>query len=358
MKRTIGICLVLSAALLVPGATVAGDGDWGKAGYDKGFKFESADGTFTLAIDNRVQFRFTQTDPDVGDSEGSFRVRRYKFKLSGKVYDNWQYKLQMNFAGTGDAGRDALEDAYVQYTKNRMAQFWVGQGKAFFGRQELTSSGKQQFVDRSIANGEFAPGRDIGVGLIGVNEGKTFEYNLGAYNGNGRNETSNDNDSYMYVGRVVLTPFGAFKPEESSLDYPENPRLAIGVSGMMNTFTDMGIDLDESTYGVEAAFKLLGFNTVAEYFTKTSDLVGGGEVDTDGGYLQIGYLFPNRTFELAGRYAMVEIDGGEETSETGVAASYYLSGHRYKVQGDYRVVEREIANTEDGEFRVQLQIQF
>jgi phosphate-selective porin len=285
-------------------------------------------------------------------------VRRYKFKLSGKVYDNWKYKLQMNFAGTGDAGRDALEDAYVQYTRNRMAQVWIGQGKAFFGRQELTSSGKQQFVDRSIANSEFAPGRDIGVGLVGVNESKTFEYNVGAYNGNGRNETSNDNDSYMYVGRLVFTPFGAYKPEESSLDYPEDPRLAIGVSGMMNTFTDMGVDLDETTLGVEAAFKVLGFNTVAEYFSKTSDLAGGGDVDTDGGYLQLGYLFPNRKFELAGRHALVEVDGGEETTETGVAASYYIAKHRYKVQGDYRVIDREIADTEDGEFRVQLQIQF
>jgi len=349
---------VLAVGLILAGVAVAAEGDWGKAGYDQGFKFESADGRFDLAIDNRVQFRFTWTDPDGGDSTGSFRVRRYKFKVDGTAFGHWDYKFQMNFAGTGDSGRDVLEDANVTYTRNRLAQVWIGQGKAFFGRQELTSSGKQQFVDRSIASAEFAPGRDIGVGLIGQNESKTFEYNVGVYNGNGLNQTSNDNDAFLYVGRVVFTPFGAYKLEESSLDYPEDPRFAIGASAMQNTITDTGVDLDATTLGIEAAFKLLGFNTVAEYYSRTDDLAGGGDVDTTGGYAQVAYLLPGKKLEFAGRYAFVDVDGGEKTTETGLGVSYYFSKHRYKAQGDYRVIDRDLADTQDGEVRVQLQIQF
>ena len=57
--------------------------------------------------------------------------------------------------------------------RNPLAVPWIGQGKAFFGRQELTSSGRQQFVDRSNVNTRFAAGRDQGIGLTGSTEAKT-----------------------------------------------------------------------------------------------------------------------------------------------------------------------------------------
>ena len=52
------------------------------------------------------------------------------------------------------------------------------------------------------------------IGLIGANEGKTWEYNLGVYNGNGLNNTANDNKDYMMIGRFVWTPFGEYKLED------------------------------------------------------------------------------------------------------------------------------------------------
>jgi phosphate-selective porin len=323
--------------------------------WSKGLTFKSADGQHSLTIGNRVQVRFTQNEPDEGDGRGSFRIRRAKLALSGQVFEDWKYKIQAVWSG----GSTTLEDAYFQYTENPMAQFWLGQGKVFFGRQELTSSGSQQFVDRSAVSDRFAHSRDQGIALIGVNESKTFEYNIGLYNGNGRNASTNDDDDYLTAARIVWTPFGEYKLEESSLDYPENGKLALGIAALQNT-EDAGT-VDITRYNVEFAYKIRGFNTVAEYYTEEADPVGGGAtVDTDGWYAQLGYLFPNKKFELAGRHGVISPDlpGNVDQTETGVAASYYFSKHSYKVQGDFRQLEDDLRGTDSDEFRLQLQIAF
>jgi hypothetical protein len=306
-----------------------------------------------IDIGSRVQFRYTHDDPEDGDSKGSFRVRRAKFAVSGTIYEVWKFKTQAVWSG----GSTTLEDAYIEYTKNPMATIWFGQGKAWFGRQELTSSGSQQFVDRSITSARFAAGRDQGVSLVGKNPAKTFEYGVGVYNGNGRNKSSNDDDDYLTVGRVVWTPFGEYKLAESSLDYPDSPKLALGVAILENTDGDDDVE----RVGAELAFKLRGFNTVAEYYTETLDLLGGGSVDTDGYYVQAGYLFPNRMFEIAGRYAVVRPDlagGSVDETETGIAFSYYLKKHGQKLQADLRQVEEDATGTTDDQIRVQYQIVF
>ncbi len=328
----------------------------GEAGWKKKAYFETSDGKFSLQLGSRVQFRYTQDDPEDGESTGSFRVRRAKLSLSGVAYEHWKYKIQAAWSG----GSTSLEDAYFQYTRHRKAQFWLGQGKVFFGRQELTSSGKQQFVDRSITSGRFAPGRDQGAALVGTDDHKTFEYNLGVYNGNGPNRSSDDNSEKMIIGRAVWTPFGEYKLEESSLDYPNSGKLALGGSYLSTTEGNGPGETDITRFGIEFAYKLCGFNTVGEYYTEEADTAGVGSLDTDGYYVQVGYLFPNKRFEVAGRYAVVSPDVtlNADEVETGIAFSYYLKKHDYKVQADFRNIENEISNTDDREIRVQLQLAF
>ncbi len=331
----------------------------------------------TVQISNRVQARFTQTDPEVGDEVGSFRIRRMKTTIEGNAYNSlWRFKLQANWVG-GDvvtnvtqAGNGTvtqsrsrgpvLEDAELWYAKNPLATLWVGQGKSYFGRQELTSSGRQQFVDRSITSDRFAGLRQIGVGLIGANQGKTLEYNLGIYNGNGINTTANDNDDFLYIGRVVWTPFGEYRLEESSLDYPTSPKLALGGGFLQNTTGTGTSETDVDRIGAEVAFKYQGFNAVGEYFTETSQRINQAEVDTDGYYLQAGYLFPNKRFELAARLAEIMPDTASNTdrTETGVALSWYFDRHNHKLQGDYRQIEDDATNRKDNEIRLQLQMIF
>lgn len=359
-----------------PSASSETDSGWGKAGYNKGFSFASADKQFTLKIGSRIQVRYTHADPEVGDDVGSFRIRRMKTSFEGIAFGDWKYKIQANWVGSNvvsgitQSGTSVtqtrfrgpvLEDAQIEYIRNPLAVPWIGQGKSFFGRQQLISSGRQQFVDRSIVDDAFAGMRQQGLGLTGAPESKVFEYNLGVYNGNGLNAETNDNDEFMYVGRLVWTPFGEYKLEESSLDYPGTPRLALGVSGFQNT-TGTGTGEREITrLNAELAFKVQGLNMTGEYYTEETDAVTGADpVDRDAFYYQLGYLFPNRKFEIAGRYAVISPDTVADTDqiETRVGLSYYLVGHDYKVQADYGRIENEATDREDKELRLQIQLAF
>lgn len=357
--------------------TASTDTGWGKAGYNKGFSFASADKQFTLKIGSRIQARYTQTDPEVGDEVGSFRIRRMKTSFEGLAFGDWKYKIQANWVGSNVVSgvtqsssgavtqtrfRGAiLEDAQVEFIRNPLAVPWIGQGKAFFGRQQLISSGRQQFVDRSIVDDRFAANRHQGIGLTGAPESKTWEYNLGVYNGNGINQETNDNDSFLYVGRAVWTPFGEVKLEESALDYTASPRLAIGVSGFKNTTGNTPAnERDITRLNAEFVFRIQGLSLTGEYYTEENDPVVGASLDTDGYYAQVGYLFPNQKFEVAGRYAVISPDTAASTDQTEqrLALSYYFSKHDYKLQADYGTIENDATRAEDGELRVQLQLAF
>ena len=77
-----------------------------------------------------------------------------------------------------------------------------GQFKAPYGRQQLTSSGAQQFVDRAITDGRYNPGRETGLALWGTLGGNKLEWRVMVSNGNGRSQAANDNDKFLWSGRV------------------------------------------------------------------------------------------------------------------------------------------------------------
>ena len=375
MQRSFsGFALICSLFTLPP--LVAGS-----VGYGNGITFESENGEHTLNSGARVQVRFTQDDPDQGDSKGSFDIRRAELWLKGKLYEHWKHKLQVVFSSDQETGVDVdqgppvtvdvespesaeLQDAYFIYTRHNMAQLWIGQGKVLFGRQQLTSSGKQQFVDRTLTLRGFEAVRSQGVALIGLTENKRWEYNFGVYDDlRGQNIRDNSDDHYMTTARVVFTPFGEYKLDESPHDYPDDPKLAVGIKALRDTVEDeTGVDTDNEIYGVELAFKRRGLSIVSEYFTRTLDTPGQPEMDTDAGYLQVGWLFPNKKAEIAGRYAMLSPDvagPSQDLEETGVAFSWYFNKHNYKVQADLRDIRDDADSTNDVTVtRVQLQFVF
>jgi phosphate-selective porin OprO and OprP len=325
------------------------------ADWSRGLSFRSADGRFTLDLSNRIQVRYTHELPEVGDRVGSFRIRRARTTLSGKAYSpELGYRLQIDWPSS------SLLDAELTWSLSPAANLWTGQGKAWFGRQQLTSTGNLQFVDRTILDGRFNPGRQIGAGFFGAGADKKLEYQVGIYNGNGINPSRNDNDSFLTVGRLVWNPLGEYRLEESAHDYPGSPRLAIGVAGMSTTTGTGASEVDITRLGAEVAFKIKGLSLVGEYVTEEAEPRGGAAVDTDGYYLQVGYLFPNRKLELAGRWAVIRPDTPthSDRTETGAAASWYLARHGYKLQSDFRRLENKETGRGDDEVRLQVQVSF
>lgn len=308
---------------------------------------------FTMDIGSRIQVRYSYLDRDEQEAMGSFGIRRARLSLSGAAYERFRYAVQVELPGAGAR----LLDANIRYHVAPLATLWFGQGKAPFGRQQLTSSGNLHMVDRAITDGRFAAGRQQGIALLGQTPGRTFEYHAGVYNGNGIN-VANDNSHYMVVGRAVVTPFGAYSPTESAFDYPASPRLAVGVAGLRNT---LGLDADElaiTRLGAEAAFKIRGFNTVGELFHERATPAAGDPLDTIGWYVQGGYLLPDRRHELAARYAVISPDtpSDMDTVEIGAGYSLYFNGHRAKLQTDLRHIDRRATGLSDLELRLQFQL--
>jgi phosphate-selective porin OprO and OprP len=327
-------------------------------------------------ISNRVQFRFTQSEVlgtilpggEDDDSIGSFRVRRAKTKFDGWFYDkDLTFELQMNWADL----TNALEDANLNFDLTDGKKLFMikgGQYKVPFGRQELTSSGSQQFVDRSAVSNFFARGRDLGVQIWGTPLNGKLDWRVGVFNGNGRNITFNGDGEYQVDARVTFQPFGDVKYSESDFDSTDKPLFA--VAGQWETFrqsvaiagTNPAVSRDHDTFGFDAVFKYKGlFVFYDHYFRNTDDLIANTSVDVNGFNFQGGYFLYKRIFEVAARYE--RIDPNEDVDndflrEWAIALNYFYNKHNLKLQGDYRRIENEARDTEFDEFRVQLQFIF
>ncbi len=345
---------------------------------------------FEMNFVNRMQIRYTYDDVDAAgprDDRGSFRIRRMRSKWDGWIYTpNLTYELQVDWVGAGvtdtTVGSQSgnLQDANIQYDFTGGAKMFMlkaGQFKAPFGRQELTSSGNQQFVDRSIASVLFAPARQIGMqigGQFGYAEvPDMITYAGGIFNGNGINRTIGENDKYEYTGRVMFSPFGNVGYSESNLehyafrvsaavDYNNNNQIFFPATG-----DPTGFDVT-SEWGTDISVKALGGLFVyGEYYWRTIDNAAGAATRQTGATAQIGWLFGDH-FEIAGRYSFTDVNTAREDrniQEWRGGLNYYFNKHFWKLQADYGVTENEALNGEDGlpprknkEFRMQAQLMF
>jgi phosphate-selective porin OprO/OprP len=317
----------------------------------------------SLILSNRMQFRDTVEDPEDGDVRGSFRIRRAKTKLEGWFIDpNLTYEFQVNWADI----TNALEDVVLQYDVTRGPKLFmvkIGQFKVPFGRQELTSSGSQEFVDRSIVSNEFARGRDIGVQLWGLPLNGKIDWRVGVFNGAGRNRTSNDNNDYQYDARLTWQPWGDVKYSEVDFDSTDKPLIAFAGQFEQNTFMDATttLNVDRRIWGGDVAFKYKGVFAFFEGFQrKIKPEATGISFDSPGYAGQLGYLFKKK-LDVAVRYATfdpTDITGGDDRNERGVAVGYYWNKHNLKWQGDFRQLENEADDETNNEFRTQVQFIF
>jgi len=345
--------------------------------------------TFELPDDN-VQLPGT---PAKGDSKGSFRVRRAKFKLEGWFYKpNLEFEFQINFTDVVNTpASQMVEDANIDWdiSKRKRLRVKFGQFKAPSGRQQLTSSGAQQFVDRAIQDARYNDARETGLSLWGVVGGNKLDWRVMMSNGNGRTQVLNDNDQYLWSGRVMWQAIGntrmdqwgsgAFFTEGDLGDSAAGPLLALAGNFSNNDRfgASTAVDLNNQTWALDYSFKYKGFASVAEYADRrsTSEAPATGAATPefhDKGFLgQASYAFkapgiPGASFwELAFRYAKVDPNdnvSGNDVEEIGGAFSYYYNKHALKVQADFRQIKNKAANSGAGsttqEFRLQTQLVF
>lgn len=365
-----------------------------------GYKIVHADGATTLTLENaeislsnRLQFRFTdEIPPDNvrlpgttkdGQSKPSFRIRRAKTSLEGWFWKKeLTYEIQLSWAGpeAGASTQTPLEDALLTWDASKKGSFkiTIGQFKVPLGRQEMTSSGRLQFADRSILNGEYTRGRDIGLQLSGRVANDKVEYFAGVFNGNSASRTSNDNTKLQYNARVSFEPFGRVAYSETAFEGWDKPLLAIAgqfenndLSGATNL-----TDLNTTIFGADLMYKYKGFSLFAEYYNRKRkpEAVSGASSNTSGpaaqssgsyhsnGYnVEAGYFLKRDKVEVAARYA--EYDPSDQVpsnkrTEKGGVLNYFILKHTLKVVADFRVLHDVLVQETAKELRIQTQFIF
>ena len=380
----------------------------------KGFRFETEDGKFQTNLLWRAQMRFTT--PDNGDprqlsdfngaSQNTFEARRLRMKIGGHAYEPWlKYYFEVDLQPTRDVDDSSSSasarviDWRIDVAKYDKATLRLGQWKINYNRERVDSSGKQQFVERSIANEVFTVDRQVGAQLTGRLFKETpmdINYWAGVYTGEGRGVENPDNN-LMTMARVQWNPNGrSLKWQQTDVDFTEKPTSSISFAMASNTgactkwsssgcgylagFTDPS-DASPGTYKVNqwtqgSAFKYRGFSWQQEYHDKeVTDEATGITYDFDGGYAQAGYFFhylmPSvpKELELAARYARVNepnpgaITFENEREEFTMGANWFLfgAGHNNKITTDVSRLTLDDSSGESADetrFRVQWDVTF
>jgi hypothetical protein len=354
-----------------PSASVVGRGGTGRV------LWEGEGGS--VALLNRAQFRWTHEIPDdrlqlpgtssPGSSKGSFRIRRAKTELVGWVWrPELTYELQLSWAGPepGASTTSPLEDFILNWdaSKDKRLQIAVGQFKVPLGRQELTSSNRQQFADRDLLSGEFSRGRDVGVQVWGLLGKGKVEYRAGIFNGNPASRLDNDNDKYQFNARLMFQPFGDVRYSESDFESRGGKPL-FAVAGQYERNNQHGStnvdDLDTRILGVDAVFKYHGLFLFAELFARHRTPETSSAFDSNGFHAQAGYFLIRDRLEIGARWAGYDpsdlIDDNDRT-EVGGVVNYYLNRHNLKFQGDFRQIDDDGRRSRTKELRLQTQVVF
>jgi len=135
------------------------------------------------------------------NGNNGFSVSNMRLKMFGSLDKNFSYFFQANFIVS-----PFLLDAIVRYKFSTAFVLSAGQFKAPFSKEYLTSAANIDFVNRAQATAILSPRREIGFQLSGKFADDLLEYRAGIFNGNGPNKSFNDNNSFLYVGRIAATP--------------------------------------------------------------------------------------------------------------------------------------------------------
>jgi hypothetical protein len=341
-------------------------------GPGKGITVRATDDSYASTLRFRVQIRDTFAQDPRGFGTNEAVIKTLRLVDHGHVLDpSLRYVIQLAF-GAGDFEKDVASpifDAYVEYTKARDFNLRVGQSFVPFDRARTTREFALQLVDRQQIVREMTLDRDVGVMVSSsdfLGTGGVLSYNLFAGGGEGKNRFGGQKPGPLLVARVSVRPFGAFDDDqEADIERLPRPRLAIGVGAAENH----GTNRQQSTYGTtfqtgtatyrhgaaDVVFKWAGFSLLAEGLLRKAGhdaidgIVDGKPVRewTRSGYgyfVQAGMMTMPR-LEVVGRWeqmfaysgtdpAFVKLVGAQG-KQLGGGANLYVSGHLFKIQGDY-----------------------
>jgi phosphate-selective porin len=299
-----------------------------------------------------------------------FRLRRARINLTGDFAENFDFKVEGDFEQSDGINANRTDfsgtDIFVNWHQFPEAQIKVGQWKAPFGLEQLTPDTTLFLAERSLPTGAITPDRQVGAQLWGKPftniwpaQKDLLTYYAGIFNGNGRNVSVNDNNNFMYVGRLELMPFqGKIFGQDSSLklggdvlnsrddkgtNISQTLNLLVNSDGSLSPFVLPGAD-ERTAWGVDAWFKLGRFDLIGEYLQEKVDgrTVAGvppgfADFTTNGFYVTGAYYLIPKKLQAVVRWE--QLNPGQKGNDgihsiTG-GLNYYIHGDDIKLMANY-----------------------
>jgi phosphate-selective porin len=329
-----------------------------------------------------------------------FRLRRARINLTGDFAEQFDFKIEGDFENSDgiSSGRTAFEatDIFVNWHQFAEANIKVGQWKAPFGLEQITPDQLLFTIERSLPTGAITPERQLGVQIWGKpftnlwpQEKNLVTYYAGIFNGNGRNTTNNDNNNFMYVGRLELLPWqGKVLGQDSSLklggdilnsrddkgtNISQTLNLLVNTDGSLSPFTLPGAD-ERTAWSLDAWLNIGPFDLIGEYFQEDVDgrTVAGvppgfADFEPSGWYVQGSYfLIPKKVQAVVKWEALNPGQFGNDGihSITG-GLNYYIHGDAIKLMAnyvhtwsDFRAAHPQFGDDQFDEIILRLQVMF
>ena len=333
---------------------------------------------YKLTLGGYIQMNFE--DGDVSAFEGRFgstalkdrfRLRRARISLVGDFAEQFDFKVEGDFEqsdGLSTATRTGFSgtDIFINWHHLPEANLKVGQWKAPFGLEQITPDTLIYTIERSLPTGALTPERQIGAMVWGKplatvlpEEKDLVTYYAGIFNGNGRNFNNNDNNEFMYVGRLELLPFkGKILGQEASLklggDYLFSRddagtnispalNLKVNADGSLTAFTLPSPD-ERRAWSIDAWLKVGPFDLIAEYLGESvrGRTVNGvapafADFDPNGWYVQGSYFLIPKKLQAVVKWEEFNPDqlAGDGIHSITGGLNYYIHGDGIKVMANY-----------------------
>jgi phosphate-selective porin OprO/OprP len=295
-------------------------------------------------------------DARFGNSADRFYLRRARLNATGKFLEEFDFRLEGDFAGTlaNTTGlRAQMTDGYIDWNRYAAANVRVGQFKTPFGYEQLYSDPRLTTLERSLVNDRLTSGRQLGAQVGGDLLDKRLSYAVGAFNGNGTNNNFNDDEHFMVAARLsgVLWQgklLGQSASAGLGIDALDSDDTNVAFS------SEFGFDSTPATAdrdnifagtrrgtGIDGQLTAGPFELMAEYLEmrfEPRNARPAAELTSNGWYVQgSAYVIPQR-LQVVLKHETFDPDDERSAdvvrAET-VGANYYLKGHDLKLMADW-----------------------
>lgn len=357
------------------------------------------DGDKYVKIGGRIQLQYHMEDPSGSASTDSLAFRRFRPYIEGSVHKDWLGKFQWDMGEASGDNEIAIKDAYMEYKGFKDVTIKLGNANAPFSRELLTSSKKQQLIERTFVGDHNygTPDRNLGVHAAGSLMDKKVTWAASASSASidptsskldfdtPVNKSSDFNEGWMFSGRVDYHPFGHLKMSQGDFDRSAL-KATVGVAaftwkndGDNNTYTTAGADTSggatpdvDTANGLElsGAVRFMGASVDAEYNifnadtvdpTVTAGIYRNGTTKLANYAVEGGYMVIPSKLELVAGYQVQDADNyARKWKRTSVGANWFFNKHDIKAQVTYRMGSDVdgVAGSDKDELFVQAQYVF